>query len=105
MSALLLCLSVLITDGDTIRCNNERVRIWALDCPELHMKGGYEAKQALQNLLKGKVEIKRKDRDRYGRTVAIVFADGRDVARRMIASGTCKELCRYSGNKYATCER
>ena len=98
-----------VIDGDTIHHEGERIRIWGLDCPELRQPGGPEAKKALQNLLRGAtVQLKRRGRDKYGRTVAIVFSGHprgfqRDVARRMIASGNCVEFCRYSQGKYGTC--
>lgn len=104
---LILCLLLAVSDGDTVRCRTEvgveRVRVFGLNCPELRDPSGPEAKRALVNLLRGKIEIERKGRDRYGRTVAVVYANKRDVARRLIASGTCREACRFSRNAYAAC--
>ena len=102
--ALLICASVSVWDGDSIRCDGERIRIAALNCPELRDPGGPEAKHALIALLAGKrVTIERRGRDRYGRTVAKLYADNADVAMKMIASGVCKEYCKYSRNEYGTC--
>lgn len=111
-------------DGDTIVLNGERVRVAYLDCPEMGHRGGQEAKFAMARLLRGGIELKPRPQatpahprcqrpgycDRFGRTVASVYANGRDVARRLIASGTCREYCRFSKSadfpqgKYGTCQ-
>ena len=102
--ALILCASVSVWDGDSLRCGAERIRIHALDCAELREPGGPEAKRALIALLAGRtITIERRGRDRYGRTVAKLYADNADVAMKMIASGVCKEYCKYSRGEYGSC--
>lgn len=112
-------------DGDTIVLRGERVRVAYLDCPEIGQKGGQEAKIAMGRLLRGEITLKPRPQpspsvsrkcvrpgycDHFGRTVASVYAKGRDVARRLIASGTCREYCKFSrrdfgvGGKYGTCD-
>lgn len=105
ISTLVLCLALRIVDGDTIRCGAERVRVYGLDCAEMRDPGGPAAKRALAILLGGRrVEIERIERDRYGRTVAKVFADGRDVICLMIRGGACRWYERYDKRReYAGC--
>lgn len=96
--------SLRVVDGDTIVLDGERVRIFGLDCPELRNRGGVEARTALERLLRGAtVHLKRRGRDRYGRTVAKVFLDGRDVTCTMIRTGLCREFTRYSRGEYEEC--
>lgn len=93
-----------VVDGDTIVLDGERIRIFGLDCPEMRDRGGPAAKQAMAALLAGKtVTLKRRELDRYGRTVAKVFADGRDVTCTMIRARVCREFMRYSRGEYEDC--
>jgi endonuclease YncB( thermonuclease family) len=100
-----------VIDGDTIVYHGQRVRIAYLNCPELFQPNGHAAKYALRNRLAGRhIQIKPVNQPKsYGRTVAKVFASGRDVARGMIYSGICAEACRFSvpvygaGGKYGRC--
>lgn len=104
MTALMLCVALIVTDGDTISCGRERIRLFGLDCAELRRPGGAEAKRALQAMLGAKrVTFRRRGRDRYGRTVGTVYADGADVACAMIRTGACREYRRYSGGEYEEC--
>jgi len=97
---------VRVVDGDTIRVGAARVRIFGLDCPEMRDPGGREAKRMLERLLAGKtLSLQRIERDRYGRTVARVFASGQDVTCAMIRAGACREYVRYSGSVYAQCSK
>ncbi len=71
------------TDGDTLRCGEERIRLAEIDAPELpgHCRRGrvcvvgdpYASKAGLQRLIAGRVvRVRRLSTDRYGRTVADV---------------------------------
>ena len=108
---ILLCLMAVpahaqtrVVDGDTIHVDGERIRIFGLDCPEKRDPGGREATRAMQRLVEGAtLAFQRIEKDRYQRTVAKVFANGRDVTREMIRLGVCSEYCRYSKNAYGTC--
>lgn len=111
LSALLLALAgpaladplVTVTDGDTIRLAGERVRIENLDAPEMpgrakcatEGKKALEAKALLTRLVdRGTVTLVRnqkRPKDRYGRTLARVLVDGKDVAPAMIAAGVSRE--------------
>ena len=87
-----------ITDGDTIRCGDERIRLLAIDTPELpgHCRRGrrcvegdpHAAKRSLEQLTAGAaLTITRMGEDRYGRTLALVRADGADLSCHQLAEG------------------
>src|SRR5581483_924654 len=68
-------------DGDTFAYGGERIRVQGINAPELADTGGFEAAQRLSSLLHdGTVRIVPKAIDKYGRTVAEVFVDDRNVA-------------------------
>jgi len=68
-------------DGDTLRMGSERIRLRGIDTPELSEPRGPEARQRLEQLLKeGPIRIVPYGQDVYGRTVADVFVNGRNVA-------------------------
>lgn len=91
-------------DGDTLRCGAERVRLAALDCPELAQPGGLAAKIALQRLVRAEpVRLERTGRDKYGRTVARVFVGRTDLACAMIRGRWCAPYYRFGGAAYDRC--
>jgi endonuclease YncB( thermonuclease family) len=96
-----------VIDGDTfwISSADVRIRVWGLDAPESGRPGGSQATATLSNLISGQtLTCRQRDTDRYGRIVGQCFLpDGRDITAAMIASGTAREFCRYSGNLYRTC--
>ncbi len=57
--ATVLCTRLVITDGDTFVCNDEKIRILGLDAPETHFakcdaeyRLGIVAKRRLEKLIK-----------------------------------------------------
>ena len=96
-----------VVDGDTLWISSAdvRIRVWGLDAPETDQPGGSAATSALPRLISGQtLTCRQHDIDRYGRIVGQCFLpDGRDITAAMIASGTAREFCRYSGNHYRTC--
>lgn len=121
---LVLATAVLITtaqtplrvvDGDTIHINGERVRLAALDCPELHQPGGREAKAHLMALVRDKsVSCEFSGRDRYQRMVGHCFARAwasqgvltlqHSLTCQMIRSGLCQRYARYDRDRrYEDC--
>ncbi|WCR11497.1 thermonuclease family protein [Paracoccus stylophorae] len=96
-----------VVDGDTFWISGERtrIRVWGLDAPEIGRTGGSAATAQLAGLVSGRsVQCRMRDVDRYGRIVGQCWLpDGRDIAAAMIASGTAREYCRFSGNYYGTC--
>jgi len=93
-----------ITDGDTVRALIEGqemdIRLHGIDAPEGGQAFGKAAQQALKQIITGRqISIKVLDRDRYGRLVALVFADGANVNEAMVSSGyawTYPQYCKQS---------
>ena len=92
----LLCLVVAVSDGDTLtaRCGPTganppiKVRIAAIDAPELRQAYGAAARQQLVQLcLKRRAHIEPLNTDSYGRTVANVRCGQTDVATALVRSG------------------
>ena len=98
---MIACQSPDITDGDTFRCAGLRIRLASIDAPELSAcrKGRVctpgdpvAAKAYLEGLTRGAVVTCRQtDIDRYGRTVALCAAQGRDLSCAMVAAGHAVE--------------
>lgn len=81
-----------VVDGDTmvLRQGGDRVmvRLAHIDAPEADQPGGRDATAALRRLAQGQVvELTLVDRDRYGRLVAVVSVDGRDLSVAMLELG------------------
>lgn len=82
-----------ITDGDTITVLDHQnqqhtIRLAEIDAPERGQPWGDRSRQGLSTLVFGKsVSVQQTDTDRYGRVVARVFSDGRDVNRAMVEEG------------------
>ncbi|MFC1818923.1 thermonuclease family protein [Thermodesulfobacteriota bacterium] len=82
-----------ITDGDTIKVlnpenNQVKIRLYGIDTPEKGQAYGQAATKHLASLIAGKtVEVEPVDTDRYGRTVAIISYDGRNINEQMVTVG------------------
>lgn len=90
--------SCIATDGDSIRCGDERIRLTGIDAPELGRcqprrrrcapGDGAASQRALRAAMaKGKLRVVRLGKDRYGRTLAVVFAGTTNLACSQIAAG------------------
>jgi hypothetical protein len=67
-------------DGDTLECNRQKVRLTNVYAAELNQAGGYAAKRRLQTIIaSGDVTLRSLGRDRYGRTLAEVYVNGRRI--------------------------
>ena len=79
-----------VTDGDTIRCGDERIRLLAIDSPEMpgHCRRSricapgdpHASTASLGNALTGPLTIERVGEDRYGRTLALVAGAKGDLS-------------------------
>lgn len=81
-----------VSDGDTIRVVADgqqiKIRLHGIDAPERGQAFGTVATKGLRSLLAGRqVSIESMDTDRYGRTVAMVYADCLNVNEAMVANG------------------
>lgn len=79
-------------DGDTFAVGNERFRIRGLNAPESNESGGFSASQRLDLLLHGgPVLVIPYGQDTYGRTLAEVYVNNRNVADVMKEEGHDKQ--------------
>ena len=83
-----------VGDGDTVYVKAAdapaavAVRLLGMDAPEICQEGGAQARQALAEMvLHHRVTVVGEGRDSYGRDLARVYAQGRDVGRQMVALG------------------
>ena len=101
--------AVKVSDGDTLNVQKVengkfvgevmKIRMFGIDAPEKTQDYGIESKQALEKLVNGKtLEIEEKNRDRYGRTVAVVYADGKNVNEEMVKAGNAWWYQEYDKN-------
>lgn len=98
------CLVVGITDGDTLkaRCGAPGsyqqviVRISEIDAPEKTQPFGQKSKQSLSDLcFQALAVITSTKTDRYGRTVARVECNGKDVALHQVQAGMAWWYVKY----------
>jgi micrococcal nuclease len=93
-----------VVDGDTIAVmrGNEpvKVRLEGIDAPETGQPFGTKAKQALSGKIFGQiVMIKVTGKDRYGRTLGVVWLGSRDINLELVAEGWAWHFKRYSKDK------
>ncbi|RYG57628.1 MAG: thermonuclease family protein [Alphaproteobacteria bacterium] len=79
-----------MTDGDTIRCGNERIRLLGIDAPEMpgHCRPGrdcvegdpYASASNLAAAMTGELTIGRAGEDHYSRTLAVVAGNQGDLS-------------------------
>jgi endonuclease YncB( thermonuclease family) len=93
-----------VHDGDTITGLDEsktqfKIRLDAIDAPELGQPFGQASKKALSEKVFGKsVTVIPKTKDKYGRTVGHVLIDGRDVNLEMLEEGMAWHYKKYDHN-------
>ena len=95
-----------IIDGDTIELDTARVRLHGVDAPEsgqscvaqgARWPCGRRATRALSGRLGGRTVVcEERDRDRYGRIVAVCRQGGRDINAWLVAEGWALAYRRYS---------
>ncbi|MBC9785874.1 thermonuclease family protein [Heliobacterium chlorum] len=89
-----------VIDGDTFEANvdlgfnviiKERFRLYGLNAPEIHGEEkarGEQAKQWLASQIEGKfVTVNSVRKEKYGRWLAVVNAEGKNVNDEMIVEG------------------
>lgn len=97
-----------VTDGDTIRCGDERIRLLAIDAPELpgHCRAGRRcapgdgaaSAASLERALTGRLTIERAGKDRFGRTLAMVAGDAGDLSCWQLARAQAIYKSRWDDN-------
>lgn len=105
------CILVSVHDGDTIRCDGEKIRVANIDAPELEgsprcertragknpswcdYELGIKSRDALDDFLNGgTVRIQRLGTDQYGRTLARLNVDGTDAGEHLMSLGLARAL-------------
>ena len=101
-SALALIVKVVsVHDGDTITVLQNKqqikVRLFGIDAPELKQPYGKKSKQFLANLIVGEVvEVEKNGKDRYKRTLGIIYHKGQDINAQMVLNGYAWAYVKYS---------
>ena len=97
-----------VTDGDTIRIANERIRLHGIDAPEMRQKCGTEtgelyqcgqtASEKLREAIGNQpVDCQFFERDRYNRIIGTCFnATGKNIQSWMVEGGWAVAYRRYS---------
>jgi endonuclease YncB( thermonuclease family) len=96
-----------VIDGDTIEVHGQRIRLHGIDAPESRQlcrradgsswRCGQQAALALSDRIgRGAVACEAKDRDRYGRIVAVCRKGGEDLNAWMVRQGWAVAYRRYS---------
>ncbi|AYN25651.1 nuclease (plasmid) [Buttiauxella sp. 3AFRM03] len=93
---------VRVLDGDTVEIMAEgvatRVRLNGIDAPEKMQPFGQRSKKVLTEMVAGKIVLAVGDKqDRYGRLLATLMLDGRDINATQVYSGMAW-VYRYKGN-------
>ncbi|MBP9597445.1 MAG: thermonuclease family protein [Fusobacteriaceae bacterium] len=81
-----------VTDGDTFHVlidgKKEKIRMFGIDAPESKQEWGLEAKESLNKLISNKeVLLDIKNKDMYGRLLAVVFIGKQNINLEMIKTG------------------
>jgi endonuclease YncB( thermonuclease family) len=92
-----------VSDGDTITVlrdqNPIKIRLAEIDCPEKAQAFGSSARARTGDLLFGKtVLVSTLSKDRYGRFVANVSVDGKNLSEELVSSGYAWCYRKYSKN-------
>ena len=101
-SALALIVKVVsVHDGDTITVlsgkERTKVRLYGIDAPEKKQDYGQRSKQFLASLIAGQVvEVEPKGKDRYKRTLGIIYYKGQDINAQMVLNGYAWSYVKYS---------
>lgn len=96
-----------VVDGDTVRINKQKVRLEAIDAPELKQTCyngkrqqyacGQESKWHLIKLVKGKqIECELVGLDKYGRNLGYCFESGVDLNAAQVSAGHAVAYRKYS---------
>jgi micrococcal nuclease len=97
-------------DGDTLRSPaGERIRVKGIDTPEIKGACAYERRLALaaRDYVAAVVrssrttEIRRVGLDKYGRTLAYVLVDGKDLGNEMVSRGLARV---WTGRRLSWCQ-
>ncbi len=98
-----------VSDGDSFVVTGPaqrkvRIRLYGIDCAEMNQPGGKEARDYITALLLNQtVVIEPVENDRYGRTVAFAYRQGRTVEEMLLEQGLAWVYEKYC--KLPVCDR
>lgn len=96
---------VAITDGDTFKLLTKdstliRVRVANIDCPERKQPFSKRAKQFTSDAIFDKyVKVEEFKKDRYGRSIAYVYYDNKNLSKELLKAGFAWHYVKYSNDK------
>ena len=96
-----------ITDGDTIKISNNKIRLHGIDAPEKKQNCTKNAKEYNCGVVATEMLIKKisknvvkcltqKNKDRYNRFIGVCFVDQEDLNKWMVRNGHAIAYRRYS---------
>ena len=102
-----------VTDGDTIRIGEERIRFSGIDAPELKQTclyqeiefncGEFSRDLLIEKIANKEVSCIRESKDQYGRTLAECFVGKESLSRYLVREGYAFAYRKYS-DKFITDE-
>lgn len=104
-SNLIEATCIKVADGDTIKVrldddSVENVRLYGVDCPEKRQSFGRRATEFTKDMVLEKtVNISPVTTDKYGRTVAWVYVDGKCLDKELLKAGLAWHYKEYSQEK------
>ncbi|MEN8840310.1 MAG: thermonuclease family protein [Octadecabacter sp.] len=115
--SLMLCLAgpaladvdgrVRVIDGDTLDVSGQRVRLHGIDAPETAQTcedaqgrvwpcGAFVREEVARRYQGARATCREVDRDRYERSVAKCFVNGRDIGEALVSDGWARAYREYS---------
>ena len=97
---------MVVTDGDTIRIDGERIRFSGIDAPELKQTclyqdiefqcGEFSKNLLIEKIANQNVNCVRESTDQYGRTLAECFIGQESLSRFLVRAGYAFAYRKYS---------
>ena len=104
---------LIVTDGDTIRIGDERIRFSGIDAPEINQNciyqgstfncGEFSKKLLLEKISDQEVICIKESKDQYGRTLAECFVGKESLSSYLVREGYAFAYRKYS-NKFVADE-
>ena len=95
-----------VTDGDTIRIGEERIRFSGIDAPEMKQTciyqeiefncGGFSKNLLIEKIADQEVSCIRESKDQYGRTLAECFVGKESLSSYLVREGYAFAYRKYS---------
>jgi micrococcal nuclease len=91
-----------VIDGDTFIFNyHTRVRMLNIDAPELSQPYGHESKEFLKQYEGKRCTIKTQGKDKYGRTLAVLYVNGEDINLLTVIRGAAWKFMTHNTKYWA----